>query len=36
MLPAVALTFASVGAVKILEKLREIFYTYSLHHQDSP
>ncbi|CAN0445819.1 unnamed protein product [Ectocarpus sp. 12 AP-2014] len=36
MLPAVALTFASVGAVKILEKLRGMFYTYSFHHQDSP
>ncbi|CAM9176121.1 unnamed protein product [Ectocarpus sp. 13 AM-2016] len=36
MLPAVALAFASVGAVKILEKLRGMFYTYSFHHQDSP
>ncbi|CAM9952884.1 unnamed protein product [Ectocarpus sp. 4 AP-2014] len=36
MLPAVALTLASLGAVKVLEKLRGLYYTHSFHHQDNP
>ncbi|CAM9919816.1 unnamed protein product [Ectocarpus sp. 12 AP-2014] len=36
MLPAVVLTLASLGAVKVLEKLRGLYYTHSFHHQDNP
>ncbi|CAM9115130.1 unnamed protein product [Ectocarpus fasciculatus] len=36
MLPAVALTLASMGAVKVLEKLRGLYHTYSFHQQDNP
>ncbi|CAM9591100.1 unnamed protein product [Scytosiphon promiscuus] len=36
MLPTVVLTLASLGAVKALEKLHGMFYSYSFHHQDSP
>ncbi|CAM9591178.1 unnamed protein product [Scytosiphon promiscuus] len=32
----VALTLASLGAVKALEKLHGMFYSYSFRHQDSP
>eukprot|EP00752_Nemacystus_decipiens_P010524 g9372.t1 len=36
MLPALALTLASLGITKAIQKFHDLYYVYNFHHQDNP